>query len=135
MHSHIVLARTIHVQVYTVYIRNFKQGNHHTYGHIQCRYTVLANPTYILAAVFSREITIYNIYGHIQCRYTVLANPTYILAANILVANILVAYTPSANVLATDILASDILVVCPSSKSLFRSHIGYIAMYPYLTLL
>jgi len=27
-----------------VYIRYFLQGNHHTYGHIWCRYTVLANP-------------------------------------------------------------------------------------------
>jgi hypothetical protein len=29
--------------IYTVYIRCFWQGNHHTYGHIRCRYTVLAN--------------------------------------------------------------------------------------------
>ena len=28
----------------TVYIRHFWQGNHHTYGHIRCVYTVLANP-------------------------------------------------------------------------------------------
>ena len=25
----------------------FWQGNHHTYGHIRCVYTVLANPIYI----------------------------------------------------------------------------------------
>jgi hypothetical protein len=31
-----------------VYIRYTWQGNHHTYGHIRCRYTVLANPSYIL---------------------------------------------------------------------------------------
>jgi len=29
---------------YTVYIRYFWQGNHHTYGRIRCVYTVLANP-------------------------------------------------------------------------------------------
>ena len=33
----------------TLYIRHFKQGNHHTYGHIRCRYTVLANPIYLAA--------------------------------------------------------------------------------------
>jgi len=38
------LARTIHTYVCTVHIRYFKQGNHHTYGHIRCAYTVLANP-------------------------------------------------------------------------------------------
>jgi len=38
------LAKTIHTYVYTVYIRYFEQGNHHTYGHIRCPYTVLANP-------------------------------------------------------------------------------------------
>ena len=27
-----------------MYIRYFQQGHHHTYGHIRCRYTVLANP-------------------------------------------------------------------------------------------
>jgi len=30
---------------YTVYIRYFWQETHHTYGHIRCVYTVLANPT------------------------------------------------------------------------------------------
>jgi len=28
-----------------VYIRCVRQGNHHTYGHIRCVYTVLANPS------------------------------------------------------------------------------------------
>jgi len=28
-----------------VYVRLFQQGNHHAYGHIRCRYTVLANPS------------------------------------------------------------------------------------------
>jgi len=37
-------ARTIYLYVYAVYIRYFKQGNHHTYSHIRCVYTVLANP-------------------------------------------------------------------------------------------
>ena len=27
-------------------LRYFWQGNHHTYGHIRCEYTVLANPTH-----------------------------------------------------------------------------------------
>ena len=40
-------ARTIYLYLYTVYIRYFKQGNHHTYGHIRHVYTVLANPNYI----------------------------------------------------------------------------------------
>jgi len=31
-------------------MRRFWQGNHHTYIHIRCVYTVLANPTYKLAA-------------------------------------------------------------------------------------
>jgi hypothetical protein len=39
---------TIHTVIYIVYIRCiygiFWQGNHHTYGHIRCVYTVLANP-------------------------------------------------------------------------------------------
>jgi hypothetical protein len=30
--------------IYAVHIRYFWQGNHHIYGHIRCRYTVLANP-------------------------------------------------------------------------------------------
>jgi hypothetical protein len=29
------------------YIRYFWQGNHHTYSHIRCVYTVLANPVYV----------------------------------------------------------------------------------------
>ena len=41
------LARTIHLYVYTVYIRYFWQGTHHTYGHIRCRYTILANPIHV----------------------------------------------------------------------------------------
>jgi hypothetical protein len=40
------LAKTIHTYVYTVYIRYFWQGNHHTYGHIRCAYTVLSNPSH-----------------------------------------------------------------------------------------
>ena len=45
------LARTIHLYVYTVYIRNFRQGNHHIYGHIRCRYMVLANLMCVLYTV------------------------------------------------------------------------------------
>jgi hypothetical protein len=33
--------------IYTVYIRYFWQKTHHTYVHIRCIYTVLANPTKI----------------------------------------------------------------------------------------
>ena len=33
-------------QIYTVNIRYFWQGNHQIYGHIQCIYTVLANPNH-----------------------------------------------------------------------------------------
>ena len=40
-------------QVYTVYIRYIWQGNHHTYGHIRCVYTVLASPRYIKQMVHS----------------------------------------------------------------------------------
>jgi len=46
-HAFVGLARTIHVYVYTVYIRYSKQRNHHTYSHIRCAYTVLANPMYL----------------------------------------------------------------------------------------
>jgi len=42
--SFVELARIIHLWVYTVYVQHFWQGNHHTYGHIRCVYTVLANP-------------------------------------------------------------------------------------------
>ena len=54
MRAHITLvglARTIHLQVFTVYIRYFRQGNRHTYGHIRCVYTVPANPIYEHACV------------------------------------------------------------------------------------
>jgi len=44
------MARTIHLYVYTVYIPWFLQINHHTYGHIRCGYTVLANPTIVVHA-------------------------------------------------------------------------------------
>ena len=37
-------ARVGQNHIYTMYIRYFWQGNHHTYGHIRCVYTVLANP-------------------------------------------------------------------------------------------
>ena len=37
------LARNIHLLVYTVHIWYFWQGNHHTYGHVRCVCTVLAN--------------------------------------------------------------------------------------------
>jgi hypothetical protein len=32
--------------IYTVYIRYFWQENHQLYGHIRCKYTVLANPSW-----------------------------------------------------------------------------------------
>ena len=38
----------------TVYVRYFWQGNHHTYGHIRCVYTVLANPSHMGSAVLFR---------------------------------------------------------------------------------
>jgi hypothetical protein len=34
-----------------VHIRCFWQGNHHTYGHIRCVYTVLANPICVYLCV------------------------------------------------------------------------------------
>jgi hypothetical protein len=45
-------ARTPYLYLYTVYIRYFKQGNHHTCGHIRCVYTVLANPIDISVRMF-----------------------------------------------------------------------------------
>jgi len=36
---------------FTVYIRYFWQGNHQIYGHIQCIYTILANPRNIVWSV------------------------------------------------------------------------------------
>jgi len=39
---------TLHNHIYVVCIRYFWQGNHQTYGHVRCIYTVLANPTSIL---------------------------------------------------------------------------------------
>jgi len=41
------MARTIHLYVYTVYIRYFWLGNHQMYGVSIRKYTVLANPTYV----------------------------------------------------------------------------------------
>ena len=35
-------------RMYTVYIRDFWQGNNQIYGHIRCIYSVLANPTYLV---------------------------------------------------------------------------------------
>jgi len=40
------VGQTIHTYVYTVFIRYFWQGIYHTYGHIRCAFTVLANPIY-----------------------------------------------------------------------------------------
>jgi len=40
------IARAGQNHIYTVYKRYFWQGNHQTYGHIQCEYTVLADPTF-----------------------------------------------------------------------------------------
>jgi hypothetical protein len=51
--TYIGWARTIYLYVYTVYIRYFKQGNHHTYGHTRCVYTVLANPTHTAQSINS----------------------------------------------------------------------------------
>jgi len=42
---------TIHTFIYGLYIRYFWQGNHHTYGHIRCRYMVLANPKYLAPSI------------------------------------------------------------------------------------
>jgi len=49
--SHVYIHRVgqnhIFIRIYgVVCIRYFKQGNHHTYGHIRCVYTVLADPVY-----------------------------------------------------------------------------------------
>jgi len=44
--------------VYTMYIWYFKQGNHHTYGHIWCVYAVLANPRYSLYRLLGDAIVI-----------------------------------------------------------------------------
>jgi len=51
--AYVGLARTIHIYVCTVYIRCFRQRNHHTYGHIRCAYTVLANPRQMWCAMLS----------------------------------------------------------------------------------
>jgi len=39
------MARVGQNHIYTFYIRCFWQGNHQIYGHIQCIYTILSNPT------------------------------------------------------------------------------------------
>jgi len=43
-----VLFRVGQNHIYTVHIRYFRQGNHQIYGHIQCIYTVLANPSLVV---------------------------------------------------------------------------------------
>jgi len=86
---------TICSVIYGVYIRYFWQGNHQTYGHIRCIFTVLLaekspyvrSYTVYIYGIFGREITkhtvIYGVYlrycwqknhhtfGHIRCIYTV----------------------------------------------------------------
>jgi len=42
-YTYVGLARTIYIRC----IRYFWQGIHHTYGHIRCIYTDLANPTHM----------------------------------------------------------------------------------------
>jgi hypothetical protein len=41
------MCRVVQNHIYTVYIRFVWQGNHQIHGHIQCIYTVLANPIYV----------------------------------------------------------------------------------------
>jgi len=41
----VVMTRVGQNNIYTVYMRYFWKGNHHTYGHVRCIYTVLANTT------------------------------------------------------------------------------------------
>jgi hypothetical protein len=41
-----LISRVGQNHIYTVFVRYFWQGNHQIYGHIQCIYTILANPTY-----------------------------------------------------------------------------------------
>jgi hypothetical protein len=54
----------MHTYAYTVYVRYFRQGNYHTYGHIRCTYTVLANPTHLPSLCGS---------GHTLCSWQTLA--------------------------------------------------------------
>jgi hypothetical protein len=49
---------SVGLAIYTiskVYIRHSWQGNHQIYGHIQCKYTVLANPNYFIL-LFRQEV-------------------------------------------------------------------------------
>ena len=41
-----VIFRVGQNHIYTVFIRYFWQGIHQKYGHVQWKYTVLANPSY-----------------------------------------------------------------------------------------
>jgi len=61
--------------VYAVYIRYFWQGNHQIYGHIQCIYTVLANPTHS-PWTFAQNSSIKHYPDHpaLQLWYTVTTN-------------------------------------------------------------
>jgi hypothetical protein len=48
-----VICATLHIcrvgqnHIYTVYVLYFWQGNHQIYGHIRCKFTVLASPTHM----------------------------------------------------------------------------------------
>ena len=53
-----------------MYIRYFWQGIHHTYGHIRCRYTVLANPTYTQRG----RVRAFHIHLHIHIIFTTFAH-------------------------------------------------------------
>ena len=55
-----------------MYIRYFWQAIHHTYGHIRCRCTVLANPTH--DRIFDK-VPLKTPYVHRI--YMILANPNY----------------------------------------------------------
>jgi hypothetical protein len=56
MHACILvwLAKTIYIRCIYGILWYFWQGNHQTYGHIRCIYTVLANPTYLLQAFLAQ---------------------------------------------------------------------------------
>jgi len=47
-----------------MYIQYLRQGNHHTYGHIRCVYTVLANP--IDSAPLYSMVTMVTMGGDLQ---------------------------------------------------------------------
>ena len=96
-----IISRVGQYHIYTVYIRYFWQGNYEIYGHIQCIYTVLANPNNIWlggtgvccthAAIFLLQPAM-GLHAHFYL-YSLMINIIVTCIISVLVAQVFVAHT------------------------------------------